>query len=351
MSRQSREGLSNSPEADTGAAAASRKHGSLIETGAPLFVVGVVLLVLPLFASSFIQALATKLLIYSIFAVSLNMLWGYTEMTAFGHAAFFGCGAYLVAILAVHLSFANFWLSMLAAVAFTALVAAILGIPALRVFPVGTGAGNPMYFVLVTIGFGEILARVAMSLRTLAGGTVGLANIPYPDLGFGIQVRFTGYYYLVFAISVLCIYLMYRIVNSHYGYGLRGIRGNERRMQALGYNTWLYKYTVWIIAAVFGGASGVLMAYFGGVVTPSNFQMSTTFIAFIGVVVGGTKSFVGPIFGILVYVGVEYFTSLYLPDRWPLILGALIVVSLMLLPDGLGVWIAKRWRRLFHGVA
>jgi branched-chain amino acid transport system permease protein len=338
-----------SDEATTAAARPSARPRSLVINGAPLLFACVVLLVLPLFAPSAIQALATKLLIYSIFAVSLNILWGYTNMTAFGHAAFFGCAAYLVAVLAVHLGFANFWLSLLAAVGFTAVMAAILGIPALRAFPVGTGAANPMYFVLVTIGFGELLARVAMSLRTFAGGTNGMANIPYPTLGFGLKLKATGYYYLVFVVAVVCIYLMYRIVHSHFGYGLRGISHNERRMQALGYNTWLYKYTSWIIAAAFGGVSGALMAYFSGVVTPASFQMHTTFIAFLGVVVGGSRVFMGPVAGILVFVGVEYFASMYLPGRWPLILGAVMVLSLMLQPDGIAVGISKLWKRWFHG--
>ncbi len=324
---------------------------SFIEITLPTVVVGAILLLLPVFAPTFIQALASKLLIYCVFAVSLNILWGYANMGAFGHAAFFGCGAYAVAIFATHLGWVNFWWCTLLACLFTTAVAALLGLLALRVFPVGTGAANPMYFVLVTIGFGELLSRLAIALHPLTGGTVGLANIPYPSLGFGLQLKFRSYYYLVFIVSVVCLYLMYRLVTSRFGYGLRGIRGNERRMQALGYNTWLYKYLAWIIAGLMGGVSGVLMAYFGGVVVPGNFVMSTTFIAFIGVIVGGSKSFVGPMVGIIVYVGVDYFASLYFPDRWPLVLGAIVIAAIMLVPDGAGVWLAETWRRRIRGVA
>ena len=117
-------------------------------------------------------------------------------------------------------------------------------------FGVGAGAANPIYFLLATIAFGELLSRVAISLRPVTGGT----HRPVGDPGAGSRVRRQGrtpeqYYYLVFVIGAVCLFLMYRIVNSHYGYGLRGIHDNERRMQALGYNTWLYKYTSWIVAA------------------------------------------------------------------------------------------------------
>ncbi len=203
-------------------------------------------------------------------------------------------------------------------------------------FGVGAGASNPIYFLLATIAFGELLSRVAIALRPVTGGSTGLAGIPRPDLGFGIRVDSGSYYYLVFVFLVVCAYIMYRIVNSHYGYALRGIHDNERRMQALGYNTWLYKYTSWIIAAVFGGVAGVLFAYFGSTMVPNTMAMITSDIAFLLVIMGSATVFFGPIVASVVYVGVEYIASLYLPDRWPLIFGAMFVVTIMVIPEGLG---------------
>jgi branched-chain amino acid transport system permease protein len=142
---------------------------------------------------------------------------------------------------------------------------------------------------------------------------------------------------------------MYRIVNSHYGYALRGIHDNERRMQALGYNTWLYKYTSWIIAAVFGGMAGVLFAYFGSTMVPNTMAMITSDIAFLLVIMGSATVFFGPIVASVVYVGVEYIASLYLPDRWPLIFGAMFVVTIMVIPEGLGVWVLKGWKKVLRG--
>ena len=329
----------------------AKPRSPLIEVGLPVLVIGILVLILPLFIPSFVSSLVTKMMIYGLFGMSLNILWGYAGIPSFGHAAFFGVGGYAAGVLVLKVGISNFWLNLLLAIIVTALVAAILGVPAFRVFGVGAGNANPIYFLLATIAFGEILSRVAISVRPVTGGSTGLAGIPEPDLGLGFDMTSGRYYYLVFFVTVVCVYIMYRIVNSRYGYALRGIHDNERRMQALGYNTWLYKYTSWIIAAVFGGVAGVMFAYFGGIMHPNNLAMITSDIAFLIVILGSATIFFGPLVASMLYVGIEYLASLYLPDRWPLILGALFVVTIMVIPEGLGVWILKGWRRLIRGAA
>jgi branched-chain amino acid transport system permease protein len=292
---------------------------SLIEIGLPSIFFGVLMLVLPLFIGQAWSSQLTKMMIYGLFGMSLNIIWGYAGIPSFGHAAFFGAGAYGTAILALKLGITNFWLNLLLALIATAVIAALLGVPAFRVFGVGAGNTNPIYFLLATIAFGELLSRLAIAIRPVTGGNTGLAGIPKPDLG------------------------------AHYGYALRGIHDNERRMQALGYNTWLYKYTAWIIAAVFGGVAGTLFAYFGSTVVPNNLAMIYSDVAFLIVIMGSTTTFFGPLVASFVYVMVEWVASLYLPERWPLIFGAMFVVTIMLIPEGLGVWILKGWRRIIRG--
>jgi branched-chain amino acid transport system permease protein len=323
----------------------------LIEVGLPVLVIAVIILVLPLFIPAFVSSLVTKMMIYGLFGMSLNIIWGYAGIPSFGHAAFFGAGAYGVAIFTLKVGIPSFWLNLLLAIVATAIIAAILGFPAFRVFGVGAGAVNPIYFLLATIAFGEILSRVAISLRPVTGGSMGLSGIPEPALGLGFRMTSGRYYYLVFVVVAICLFLIHRVVNSHYGYALKGIHDNERRMQALGYNTWLYKYTSWVIAAVFGGVAGVLFAYFGLTVVPNNLAMITSDIAFLVVIMGSTTTFFGPLVASVVYVGVEYLASLYLPDRWPLIFGAMFVFTIMVMPQGLGVYILKGWRRLIRGAA
>jgi branched-chain amino acid transport system permease protein len=329
----------------------NRVPRSLIELTLPVVVIGVVVLTLPLFLPSFVASLVTKMMIYALFGMSLNIIWGYAGIPSFGHAAFFGVGGYAAGILVLRVGISSFWINLVLAVVVTAVVAAILGIPAFRVFGVGAGATNPIYFLLATIAFGELLSRGAIALRPLTGGSTGLAGIPAADLGLGFKMTSGRYYYLVFVVLVVCLYIIYRIVNSHYGYALRGIHDNERRMQALGYNTWLYKYTSWIIAGAFGAVAGVLFAHFGGIMVPNNLAMMTSDIAFLLVILGSTTTFFGPIVASVVYVGVEYLASIYLPERWPLIFGALFVITIMFIPQGLGVEILKVWRRVTRGTA
>jgi branched-chain amino acid transport system permease protein len=329
----------------------NRGPRSLIELTLPVVVIGVVVLTLPLFLPSFVASLVTKMMIYALFGMSLNIIWGYAGIPSFGHAAFFGVGGYAAGILVLRVGISSFWINLVLAVVVTAVVAAILGIPAFRVFGVGAGATNPIYFLLATIAFGELLSRGAIALRPLTGGSTGLAGIPAADLGLGFKMTSGRYYYLVFVVLVVCLYIIYRIVNSHYGYALRGIHDNERRMQALGYNTWLYKYTSWIIAGAFGAVAGVLFAHFGGIMVPNNLAMMTSDIAFLLVILGSTTTFFGPIVASVVYVGVEYLASIYLPERWPLIFGALFVITIMFIPQGLGVEILKVWRRVTRGTA
>lgn len=328
-----------------------RTRRSFLAVGLPVAVIAVIVLLLPLFIPPFVSSLVAKMMIYGLFGMSLNVIWGYAGIPSFGHAAFFGTGAYAVGILALRVGITSFWLNLLLAIVATAVVAAILGVPAFRVFGVGAGAVNPIYFLLATIAFGEILARVAISVRPVTGGSTGLSGIPMPDLNLGFSMTSGRYYYLVFVVLVICLYVLYRVVNSHYGYALRGIHDNEKRMQALGYNTWLYKYTSWIIAAVFGGIAGVLFAYYGRTLVPNNLAMVTSDIAFLLVIMGSTTTFFGPLVASVVYVGIEYLASLYLPDRWPLIFGAMFVLTIMLIPEGLGVWILKLWRKVVDVVA
>jgi branched-chain amino acid transport system permease protein len=324
------------------------KAAAILRAWLPAIAIVILLLVLPTFVPSYIQSLVTKMMIFALFGVSMNILWGFGGIPTFGHAAYFGFGGYVCGILIIHGGISNFWVNLLLVVVFTALLAAGLGIPAFRVYGVGA-SDNPIYFLLVTLAFGELLVRVAISARGLTGGSTGLAGIPYPNLGLPITIDSYSFYFLVLGIVAVCLILVYRLVNSHYGYALRGIHDNERRMQALGYNTWLYKYSSYIIAGGFGGVAGCLFAYFGGVMVPGNMGMAMTDIVFLIVILGSASWYFGPVIGAVVVVGVEYLSSVYVPDRWPLIMGTIIVVAIMVIPQGIGVMLLDLWKKVFRG--
>jgi branched-chain amino acid transport system permease protein len=302
---------------------------------------------LPLFISDYIQSMVVKILIFSIFALSLNLLWGYTGLTSLGHAAYFGIAGYTVGILTVVVGVHSFWLTALAGIFIATIAAAIFAFPALRM------ANTPIkaYFLLVTLAMGELLASIAEKWRAVTGGDNGLTGIPLPDLNLGFTMNEDKFYYVVFIIFALCVFLIYRIVKSPFGEALQGVRDNELRMRALGYNTWFYKYISFIIGGAFAGVGGVLFSHFAGIMAPMHVGIMTSTLVLLMVVIGSSSIIYGPILGAAVVLILEHVSSIYAPDRWPLILGAVFVISVMFLRGGISVHLLKLWRKVTYGRA
>jgi branched-chain amino acid transport system permease protein len=307
-------------------------------------VLGIILIILPPFTSSYVQSMIVKILIFGIFAMSLNLLWGYTGLFSLGHAAYFGIAGYSTGILIVSYGIGSFWISAPVSVLLATLFAAILGIPALRV--------GGAYFLLVTLAIGELFYSIAVKWRNVTGGSNGLPGIPYPDLGLpGLTMNATSFYYFIFIAFIISAFLMYRIIHSPFGYALQGIRENEPRMRALGYNTWLYKYIIFIVAGLFAGVAGVLFAHYGRIMVPGHLGVMTSTLAMLMVILGSSSKVFGPVLGAALVVLLEHITSIYIPARWPLILGGVFVISVMFLPGGVGINISKLLKKVFYGSA
>jgi len=314
-------------------------HGQLIRF-APYIVIGVILIILPLFLSPYVQCvLLTKILIFAIFAMSLDLILGYTGLSSLGHAAFFGVGGYTTGILIIHFGVDTFWLTAPLSILMATLFAAVFGFIALRV--------SGLYFLMVTFALGQLLFAVAWQWFRMTGGAFGLKGIPPPNLGIPwLTFNDTSLYYFVLLIFIICYFLLYRIVNSPFGYALRGIREDEPRMRALGYNTWLYKYISFIIAGLFAGIGGVLFAHWNMLVSPTHLGVVTSSLGLFYVIIGGAGTLFGPVIGSAVVIGIEYGASLYTPERWPLILGALFVIVVMFLRGGISPHLANLWRKV-----
>jgi branched-chain amino acid transport system permease protein len=238
----------------------------------------------------------------------------------------------------------NFWVASLIAVIAAGVLAAIYGIIALRV--VG------LYFLLVTLALGQLVFCISTTWRSVTGGDNGVIGSPLPDLRIpGLTVNSVIYYYLVLIIAAVCFFLLYRLVNSPFGYALQGIRDDEKKMRTLGYNTWLYKYLAFIIAGIFAAVGGVLFSYFLVVVGPPQLSITTSTMAILMVIIGSTRIFWGPVAGSIAVILLEYIASICIPERWPLILGLIFVIAVMFLRDGIGVSLTRLWMRLdyFHG--
>jgi len=312
----------------------------------PYLGVALILIILPFIIPVYLQSIVTKLFIFAICALSLNLLFGYAGLQSFGHAAFFAAGTYALAILIVHFGITSFWLLAPASILVAALLAAIFGLIALRV--------SGVYFVFVTIALGELVNSLIIRFPSVTGGTNGLVGIIPPDFGLSwFTWNTTSRYYFVFLALVICFLLLRRIVNSPFGHVLQGIRESETRMRSLGYNTWLHKYIAFIVAGSFAGVGGVLFGYFQQMADPriSTITFSAMFVLM--VIMGSSSVIFGPAIGALLVVILEYFISIYTPERWPLVLGCIFVIVILFFREGASVAGAKLWRKvgiLYGGV-
>jgi len=301
-----------------------------------LLVIGALLVVMPGFLPSYLLDLLTKVLILSVFAVSLNIIWD-AGLTSLGHATYFGWGAYVSAILIARLGIDNFWVILGTAILSVIVVSAIFGVIALRV--------KGVYFMMVTMALSQLVYFTSIALVSITGGINGIYGISLPNLGF-IQLASNKalFYFLVLFISAVSFFLMHRLHYSTFGYAMRGIRSDETKMKTLGYNTWLMKYVGFIVSAVFAAVAGVLFSYFLGLVCPPQVDIKTATMAILMLIVGGSAIFFGPVLGAILFVLLEYFASIYLPTRWPLLLGLVFIFSVMFLRGGIGVYFIGLWK-------
>jgi branched-chain amino acid transport system permease protein len=306
---------------------------------APYIGFGLLLLVLPPILPTYFLNMLTKVLIFAIFAMSLDLILGYTGLPSLGHAAFLGVAGYAVGILMVRYGIESIWLVIPLAILVAGFVAAITGYISLRV--------SGVYFLLVTLAFGELLSIVALKWRAMTGGTDGLTGIGYPLLGIpGFTWTSSSFYYLVFIAFVICFILLYLITRSSFGRALVGIRENESRMQSLGYNTWAHKYIAFIIAGIFAGVAGALFAPFYGIMVPTNLGITTSALVMLMVIIGGAGTLFGPIIGAALIVLLEHFASIYSPERWPLVLGGVFVLCVLFMRGGVGPYLSRLWQKV-----
>lgn len=301
--------------------------------------VAIVLAVLPLFLPSYLQSIASKVLIFGIFSLSLNLIYGYAGLFSLGHAAYFGVAGYMAGILIVCYGIKSFWIVVPIGILMAMVTAVIFGFIVLRT--------SGIYFLLVTFALGQLVFSVAWTWRSMTNGSDGLVGIPYPAIGLPwLTWSTTSFYYFVFFFFIISCFLLYRIVNSPFGLALQGIRESEVRMRSLGYNVWLYQYIAFIVAGLFAAVAGILYGYFNGIMVPGDAGVATSALAMLMVIIGSPAVYFGPVIGAVLVLLLEYFASLYIPDRWPLILGGLFVFSVMFLQDGVSVYLLDLWKKI-----
>jgi branched-chain amino acid transport system permease protein len=288
--------------------------------------------------------LATSILIYSIYVSSANLLTGYTGLISLGQAMFWGIAAYMVAILTTRGIVTNFYSVAVLALLTVIVVSAFFGALALRV--------KRLYFMIVTFAFGHVVWSIAMyPMQRITSGYDGIKGIARPHLGFFVSTESaTHFYYFVLIVVVLCFSFMYLFIRSPFGHAAVGIRDNEHRMIALGYNTFVYKYISYLLSAVIAGAAGLLYAYFYGYVNPSELHWIWSGTALMAMFIGGVGRFWGPLFGALAYTGLRYWISSY-TMYWFGIEGILFILVVLFFRGGIAGFILNLQRKLERGRA
>jgi branched-chain amino acid transport system permease protein len=291
-----------------------------------ILAVFLIFLLLPVLFPAYWVSLVTQMLIFGMLAMSLDILLGYTGLPAFGHAGFFGVGAYVVAILTTRYG-AGFWLSGASALALSIAVAALFGL-----LCVSTGG---VYFLMMALALAMCLWGLAYRWVSMTGGDNGISGIP--PLQLGLPLDFSDpvvFYYFTFLAFSLILLSMYLLVESPFGQTLRGIRESESRMRALGYNTWLHKYLSYVIAGGYAGIAGVFWAYYNAFVSPVDMDIVSTMEVFFMTILGGPGTLIGPALGAGIIVFLKNFISAY-TQRWLIILGIVYVVFILFAPDGI----------------
>jgi branched-chain amino acid transport system permease protein len=298
----------------------------------------VVALLLPrLGVPTFYVSLLTQTWIFAIVAMSLDLLIGFTGLVNFSQAALFGVGAYAVAIAATRYHIVAFAPVVALGIVSAVVTAAIFGLVALRSEGVG--------FIIITIALNQIVWGLAYQWVSVSGGDNGITGIVRPHVGpFDVSAN-TGYYYVCLAFFLVSLLLLMLIVRSPFGLVLKGVRETPRRMSALGYNVWLYRYLAMMISGAFAGAAGVLFAWYNQFVGPVALALDQSTQILIMVILGGIGTLYGQVFGAFVVVFLSNELSA-VTHRWQMVLGIVYFAVVMYAPGGLVVLVPRLWARL-----
>ena len=280
----------------------------------------------------FYTSLVARIMVFAIAAVSLDLILGYGGMVSFGHAAYLGLGAYSVAILSYH-GVDNGYVQLLAAVVGSAVVALVIGAISLRT--------SGLYFIMITLAFTQMLFFLGISLEEY-GGDDGI-NTNRSEFFSGLDLYDdTTLYYFIFGCLAVCVFVCHRIVNSRFGMVIRGIHANEARMQAMGFPTYRYKLTAFVIAGTLCGVAGFLLANLTEFVTPEYMNWFRSGEIMIMVLMGGMGTLYGSVVGAIAFIALEE----VIPDlldligedlgtHWPIVFGPLLVLLVLFARRGL----------------
>jgi len=276
------------------------------------------------------KALATQVLIYGLFALGFNLLYGYAGLLSFGHAAYFGLGAYGTGVVLARLHWESVWASLAVGLALAAAGGALIGYFCLR--------RRGIYFAMLSLAFAQLLYFVGFQLTGLTGGDDGLRGIPVLAVGLGaLSISLDSpitFYYFALAVVGVAVAGLKRILDSPFGAVLQAIRENSGRATACGYDINRVKLLSFVFSGAFAGLAGGLNALYLRIVPIDILYWTTSGQVVMMALLGGAGTFFGPFVGAGVFLILEDVLSLF-TERWQLVIGAVFVAFVLFMPRGI----------------
>ena len=296
----------------------------------------IILALVPVVASTYQTQLLTYGLTLAIAALGFNLLLGYTGLLSFGHSAYFGAGAYAVALMMRYLGVSSMELFLLGGIVCSAALAALFGVVCVR--------HTRIFFAILTLALSQVLWTLAYKFFWITGGTDGL-RVPFSKLTLlGGLIGFPGadafarfisfYYYYVLVVFCVCTALMWLIVHSPFGKTLQAIRDNETRARFLGVRIWRYRWLAFLVSGIFSGLAGTLWVPLNGLTTPDVLYWPQSGKIVFFAVLGGFRNFSGPIVGAVLFNYLEVY-AIALTEYWQITLGAILIILVTFLPAGI----------------
>jgi len=314
--------------------------GGLVPRGAGgLAVLALALALAPLALPPFFLQLLTEIAIVGLFATAFNLLMGFGGMVSFGHAAYFAIGAYTAALLVKRAG-----VPMLLAVP-AAPIAAAVGALVFGFFIVRL---SHTYFAMLSLAFAQIVFTVIFKWKGLTGGDDGLLDVWPPAL----LKSPVAYYYFTLVVVGLGLLALHAVIESPFGYALRSVRENPRRARFIGIDVRRHQLVAFVVSGAFSGLAGALFAFYNGSVFPDFAYFTKSFEPLVVALLGGVQSFWGPLAGAFGFKILEWLVSRQWPVYWPLFLGTIVIVVIVVLPQGfVGLTWGNGWRRRLTGKA
>ena len=291
----------------------------------------VALALVPMVLGEYYINLASQVLIFAVFAASINLLLGYGGLPTLGHAAYLGVSAYLSALVTLKLGLGH-WAAAPLALLGTTVTAGVFGLIALR----ATGLG----FLMLTLALSQVLWGTAYRWVSLTDGDNGLRGLTRP---FGLDSA-SSFYWFCLAVTALSIGFMARYVASPLGAALRGTRDQPRRMGALGHHVWMVRWITFVYAGFWGGVSGLLFVYYHKYIHPVSLSLSNSAEGLLAVIAGGSGTLAGPLVGAAIVMLLKNYVSAYI-ERWNMLLGFVFVFIVIFMPEGVVPGVKRLWRR------